>query len=138
MDWRTQAERLHKMLVEELGQPVRSERGMDGAEWFEAGNPPEVVIRLDQTTASVYRYEAGWDGPERPFVRPAILATVHWREIGVTRTWMLCHTLIEEARAQRRATFRKCRYCKKSFGPEHMHSADACQGCAEKHLGVVY
>lgn len=47
-------------------------------------------------------------------------------------------SLLNDALKQRKNEFRKCRYCERKFPPEHMHASDVCQGCATKHLGVVY
>jgi len=137
-DWREETRSLRDTLVRELGQPCRLERQLDGGDWFVAGEPPEVIVRLDDATLSVYRYEAGWNGPHEPYVRPVALVTVYWHEVEPFQAWMLCHPLVSDARAKRRASFGKCRYCKVTLGPEHMHSADVCQGCAERHLGVVH
>lgn len=46
--------------------------------------------------------------------------------------------VIEGARAAGIAQRQTCRYCGESFNPGWMHDDDVCQGCAEKHLGVVH
>jgi len=46
--------------------------------------------------------------------------------------------LLKEALKGRLSEFKTCRYCEKSFPPEHRHSEDVCHGCAERHLGVVH
>ena len=46
-------------------------------------------------------------------------------------------SLLTAARKKRASQFKKCRFCKESFPPEHRHG-DVCHGCAEKHLGVVH
>lgn len=38
----------------------------------------------------------------------------------------------------RAKALRTCRFCKSEYVPGHMDSADVCQGCASKHLGVVH
>jgi hypothetical protein len=47
-------------------------------------------------------------------------------------------SLLNDALKQRKSEFKKCRYCGREKPLEHMHSSDVCQGCAEKHLGVVH
>lgn len=34
--------------------------------------------------------------------------------------------------------FRRCLLCDEICNAGHMHSDDTCQGCAERHLGVVH
>lgn len=125
-------------LLGELKEPCEVRQNPDGAEWFEAGDPPEVVVRLKGYTVSVYRYEMTWRGPHEPRATPKLLGTVNWRQTKASTVDMICHMLIADAREHRRAKFRTCRYCRKVFGPEHMHSDDVCHGCAERHLGVVH
>ena len=38
----------------------------------------------------------------------------------------------------RRAEFTICRFCGHHAPPEHRHEADVCDGCAEKHLGIIH
>jgi hypothetical protein len=45
---------------------------------------------------------------------------------------------IDRARAAGVARRRTCRFCGNSFNPGRMHAGDVCQGCAERHLGVVH
>ena len=46
--------------------------------------------------------------------------------------------VITRARAAGIARRQTCRYCRETFNPGWMHDADVCQGCAERHLGVVH
>jgi len=129
---------LRERIISTLGQPCAVRRGLDGGEWFVAGDPPEVVVRLDETTVSVMWYEAGWKGPHEPFSRAVPLVTVHWHEVEIRDVWLMCEMLIDKTRARRQATFGTCRYCGKTYGPEDMDEKDLCQGCAERHLGTVH
>lgn len=45
---------------------------------------------------------------------------------------------LERARKRRQSKLRECRFCGERNVPGHMHSKDVCQGCAERHLGVVH
>jgi hypothetical protein len=47
-------------------------------------------------------------------------------------------TAIAKVAARRTAAMRTCRYCKQAFVPGSMHDEGTCQGCATRHLGVVY
>ena len=46
-------------------------------------------------------------------------------------------TSIHKAIAERQAQFKVCPYCHQEFPPEHM-AMEACHGCAEKHLHIVF
>jgi hypothetical protein len=46
--------------------------------------------------------------------------------------------VIDRARAAGIAQRQTCRYCGESFNPGWMRDDDVCQGCAEKHLGVIH
>jgi hypothetical protein len=73
-----------------------------------------------------------WPGPHEP-VRQ-LNDVVHVPVL----THAEIHAELERARDRRDAALRACRYCEERFTPGHMHSADVCQGCAERHLGVVH
>jgi hypothetical protein len=45
---------------------------------------------------------------------------------------------IAKVAARRTAAIRTCRYCLQVFVPGDMHDERTCQGCAARHLGVVY
>jgi hypothetical protein len=45
---------------------------------------------------------------------------------------------INQVRRRRSKALGHCSYCGGDFVPGHMDSRDVCQGCAERHLGVVY
>lgn len=62
-----------------------------------------------------------------------------WKRVECSRiTDAELESLLNDALKHRENEFKKCRYCGRSLPREHMHSADVCQGCAEKHLGVVH
>ena len=45
---------------------------------------------------------------------------------------------LKKARTRRRRALRRCRLCGERHLPGHMSSAQVCQGCAERRLGVVH
>jgi hypothetical protein len=47
-------------------------------------------------------------------------------------------TAIAKVAVGRTAAIRTCRYCHQAFVPGNMHDGGTCQGCATRHLGVVY
>ena len=74
----------------------------------------------------------GSEGPHSP--------VVNWR---VFRRWKRkpMDASIARARAaalKNRTLFRLCELCDDVHAAGHMHSASLCQGCAERHLRVVY
>ena len=75
-----------------------------------------------------------WPGPGTPELQ--LRDVVHLPpgrldELELTATLAVARERAESAR-------RSCRYCGERVVPGHMHSADVCQGCAERHLGVVH
>ena len=122
------------------------ERYPTGPEWFmdlfpEAesyGDPPEVVIERTDGEIRISRFELVWHGPHTPVVEPVLLGCIRWPELAPAVALEVCRLLIDEAGRQRREAFRTCRYFKATLGPEHMHTDDVCQGCAERYLGVVH
>ncbi len=67
-------------------------------------------------------------------------AELEWRTY---RTWRRVPTPERLQAAQERALlsprfFRACMMCGERNNRGHMHDARVCQGCAERHLGVVY
>lgn len=102
------------------------------------GDPPEVVVERTDDEVRISRFELEWPHPYDPVVNPVLLGSVRWPELAPDIALEVCRLLIDEAGRQRREAFRTCRYCKKTLGPEHMHTEDVCQGCAERYLGVVH
>ena len=102
------------------------------------GDPPEVVVEQNEDEVRVSRFEQDWPHPHEPVVNPVLLGSVRWQELAPAVALELCRLLIDEASRQRRESFRTCRYCGRTLGPEHMHTNDVCQGCAERYLGVVH
>lgn len=96
-----------------------------------------MVERTD-AEVRIYRFELDCPHPHEPVVNPVLLGSVRWPELAPAVALEVCRLLINEAGRQRRESFRTCQYCGRTFGPEHMHSEDVCQGCAERYLGVVH
>jgi hypothetical protein len=73
-------------------------------------------------------------GAYRPAASSRLWKRADWCEI----TDIALKSFFNDALKQRKSEFKKCRYCERKIPPEHMHANDDCQGCAEKHLGVVH
>jgi len=128
---------LKEYLSADLSQPCTISTAWDGAEIYESGDPSEVMVRITSTEVQVYLPSFFWRNSHEIVRDPQLLGTLNWRLLGRPDTFIACHHLIQTAQKQRRETFRKCKYCEKIFGPEHMDD-DVCHGCEEKHLHVVH
>ena len=73
----------------------------------------------------------GWD------IKPSYPCLTDFRDQGEEAV-VAVQLLVQAAVVLRRAAFRRCRYCGQNTPPEWWHGEDACQGCAERHLGVVH
>jgi hypothetical protein len=105
-----------------------------------AGDPGLVAVRLTDEGLAVSVYGVRWDGPHTPVPDHRPLAEVAWSDLreGEAEAVVAAQLLVQAATVVRRAAFRRCRYCEKNTPPEWWHGDDACQGCAERHLGVVH
>lgn len=128
---------LKEDLLNNLFHPCKISEAWDGAEIYESGDPPEVIVRFTPTEVQVYRPSFFWRNSHELIRDPQLLGTLNWRFLGYRDTFTACHNLINTAQKQRRETFRKCKYCENIFGPENMDD-DVCHGCEEKHLHIVH
>jgi len=98
--------------------------------WLDATNEIGAVV----TGAGVFVgwFDAAWPDPGAPVQQ--MQDVVH---VPATMSFELCEVL-SQARRRHGAALRLCRYCRRQQTPGHMHSDDVCQGCAERHLGVVH
>lgn len=105
-----------------------------------AGSPGLVTVTLDQEGIVVAIFGIRWNGPHTPVRDDRQLARVTWSEFRSHETEGLIAVqhLVQAAILLRRGAFRQCSYCGKNTPPEWWHGENACQGCAEQHLGVVH
>lgn len=73
-----------------------------------------------------------WNGPHTP--------TIRWIAF---RSWKRKPTAAQLSRAELAARaqtrfFRTCELCHEFMNAGHMHGDQICQGCAQRHLGIVY
>ncbi len=92
----------------------------------------EVGAVAGEAGAVVGWIDVSWPGPGEPVRR--LQDAVHVPE----RLLDELPGAVSRARAAREAALRTCRLCGERHIPGHMYDADVCQGCAERHLGVVY
>jgi hypothetical protein len=74
-----------------------------------------------------------WPNPSRPEAQ-----LQHIKHLPPGAAQARLQLALEEARSHREDALRRCVRCSREMTPGHMHSADVCQGCAERHLGVVH
>jgi hypothetical protein len=122
-----------------LPEPVREEGSGDNLT-LTAGDPGLIVVNLDGEGVGVGTFQVRWEGPHTPIPYTRPLARVAWTDFRDQReeAVVAVHLLVQAAIVVRRAAFRRCRYCGKNAPPEWWHGEDACQGCAERYLGVVH
>lgn len=112
-----------------LPPPVRE----DEPDTLIGGDPGEVVVHLAPQVITVSRFGVQWNGhlPEPSHHEVA-------RFDPRTATPRAVARAVVRARSARLGTYRWCTHCHETLPPEWMHGEAVCQGCAEKHLGVVY
>lgn len=112
----------------------------DNAEWWSGGSPGEVLVGFGQQSIHVSLFDVVWDGPHTPKVKGKKLFSLRYSMLPSSSDEALevIRLLIEASRRIRLASFTICSHCQEVTPPEWMHNETICQGCAEKHLGVVY
>ena len=102
----------------------------DSGLWADASDALGAAV-ID-AGAFVGWFDTVWSGPGTP-VRQ-LRDVVH---VPAESSYELDHVLTQ-VRERYVAALRLCNYCGRQQTPGHMHSDDVCQGCAERHLGVVH
>jgi hypothetical protein len=125
-------------LRELLPSPVREESEPHGSIVMEAGEPGEVIVRVNGDKVSFSVFSVRWDGPHTPVVYPEQVATLNWDRVPASSISITLRTLVRAVCDARKATFRQCEHCGKNNPPEWMHDNKTCQACASQHLSVVY
>lgn len=123
---------------QQLPDPIRGDRQLDGALVLIGGDPGEVVVHLSEGELKVSVFAVRWEGPHTPVVTPERLASLNWQRIPASRLTSVLHEVIAAAVELRSSTYRKCERCGEMNPPEWMHNENTCQSCAERHLGVVH
>ena len=101
MSDRLEWEALLTSVVHALPQPVVEEAVRDGSTVLVGGDPPEVLVRLTHSTATVSEYAIGWVGAHESVVRPILLGSIRWRRMPEPEALACLATLIGAARRSR-------------------------------------
>ena len=122
------------LLLELLPQPVTSGKGMV------AGEPPEVIVKLQDAGVIIAPYRAEWRGPYTLTMVVSDAELVGWGDLpdATDQLRAFLSQKIDTARKTRKDTFTCCSLCHKMTPPEWMHNENTCQACASDKLGVVY
>jgi hypothetical protein len=122
-----------------LPAPVQQDLSDEGI-LLTAGDPGLVAVRVSDRGLVVSVFGIRWDGPHTPTRNDRELSRLSWEELPLElpEQAVVACSLIQAALVLRRAKFRECRFCQRSVPPEWQHGTDVCQGCAERHLGVVH
>lgn len=113
-----------------LPRPIEEVALDAGTLRFQAGDPPEVVVRLGPRSITVFECVGDESGPPPRSVRLQRLATVRWTALGEDAGVAVVGALIEAARRARRAAYRVCARCERPVAPEQMHDDEICEPCA--------
>jgi len=120
-----------------LPTPI-SEENVDADVRLIGGDPGEVVALVSEDEVIFSQFALEWDGPHTPVIRPLPIATIQWKNLLKPERQRFFTSLVELIVQRRRKLYRKCQYCKDLTPPEWLHNDQTCQGCAERHLGVVH
>lgn len=101
------------------------------------GDPVEVLVRVDLHAVHVEVPAVEWHG-HTPVLTGERRASFAAGEIESGAGRRRFEEAVAGARAERCARFRTCAECGRHLPPEWMHGRDLCQGCAERHHGIVY
>jgi hypothetical protein len=112
-----------------LPRPIEEVTRDAGSICFQAGDPPEVVVRLGLRSITVFECVGDESGPPPRSVRLRRLATVRWTALSEDAGVAIVSALVEAARRARRATYRICARCERPTAPERMHD-EICEPCA--------
>lgn len=122
-------------LSSHLPAPVRQEDTPDGATHFVAGSPPQVAVRLTHRAISVFEMTGTQEPPGGPLIRPRLVGTLLWRRLAPGQAMVVTADLIDAARQNRLATYRRCALCDALVAPELMRD-ELCLQCDSDRSSV--
>lgn len=131
-------EQLIAYLTSNLPDPVEQLDRDDGSLQFFAGDPPQVVAVLTETSVTISEFAGVWDSPSKFTATPRRLGTLKWRRLPENTLLSALSALIKGAREVRLASFQVCRYCGVRTPPESLHDTGVCQSCTDQHSGVIH
>ncbi len=126
---RLEWESLLTSVAHELPQPVAEETVRDGSVVLVGGDPPEIVVRLTRSTASVSEYAVAWNGSDEAIVRPVLLGSIKWHHLPEVQAIACLNALIRAGRDSRRSKYRTCQLCERLTPPENMFDDGVCAEC---------
>jgi hypothetical protein len=137
MDVSERFEQLIAFLGSQLPAPVEQQPADDGAIIFIGGQPPEVVVQLDQSNVIVFEYAGAWEA-DGFVVKPRRVGLVKWRRLSETAVMNAVSTVVKGAREMRLARYRSCGRCGEKCAPEVLSTDDVCDVCADEQRDVVH
>ena len=124
-------EEWHAFVVAHLNEPVEESARDDGT-YLTSGQPGEVVVRIDDSTITVFEYAVKWEDPVTPVVQPRRVGSVVCRRLPERAAMRAVQALIDGARESRQQKFRTCDACNRQRPPEWMREPNICQSCAAR------
>ncbi|HEY4753695.1 MAG TPA: hypothetical protein VIH37_10430 [Candidatus Limnocylindrales bacterium] len=121
-----------------LETPETSDSLRGDALWFCAGEPVQVLLRVERHWFDVAQARIGWSG-QLPQLYPVDLVRRERRDdVEEDLAWLERETLGAAKRSQERFAF--CRFCRTIAAPEQLFRADppVCHGCGSRYFGAVY
>lgn len=131
-------EQLIAFLGSQLPLPAGQQEQADGSVEFVAGDPPEVVVVLTESSVIVSEYRGVWETPFHLAVKPRRIGILKWRRMPETPLYNALTALVKGAREARLSRFQPCRFCGQSTAPEWFHEDGVCRPCAEQQSGAVH
>lgn len=128
-------ERLAEELIRTLKPAPRVTRTREAIQLDWKGSEG-VVVLLTPEGVQVRIPCVHWLGPHSPrsSSRPDASVGITTGPEGLLEALDLIHAGVRKRRRQ----YRTCRFCGERFPPEHRFEKDVCDGCAERHLGVIH
>ena len=104
-----------------------------------AGEDALVAIATQAENVKVGPSCSSWDGPTMPV--PGVRDPERFDIRGGLNDALIeqLQQAVSRSITRRRRGFRRCRYCGEPSPPEHRNvEPTVCDGCAQRHLGVVF
>jgi len=122
-------EQLIAYLHSHLPSPVDQQIDEDDSVVFTGGFPPEVVVRLTNSSVVVSEYAGTWKSADHFDVIPRRVGAITWRRLPEAAVMQALSALIKGAREMRAARYRSCVVCDKVYPPEVLIADEVCPQC---------
>jgi len=107
-------EQLIAFLGSNLPAPVDRQEDADGALRFTAGDPPQVVVLLTESSVIVAAFAGEWETPLTFSAKPRRVGVVKWRRLPENALLSAISALVKGARDARLASFKTCQYLRRA------------------------